>query len=190
MRRVELNLIAISACRSNPEHFVLVFEEEGGFRRLAIEIGQWEAQSIAMVLEGVQPARPMTHDLMEQLIRALQARLQCVEIYRVEEGVFYAHMVLQRGGEMVRVDARTSDAVAMAVRTGCPVYADEAVMESASYTLDTPERSFSQQSKTYEEYSISELERLLQICIEREDFRAAARIRDILNAKRKGEQDR
>ena len=90
---------------------------------------------------------------------------------------------------MVRVDARTSDAVAMAVRTGCPVYADEAVMESASYTLDTPERSFSQQSKTYEEYSISELERLLQICIEREDFRAAARIRDILNAKRKGEQD-
>jgi len=188
MRRVELNLIAISACDSNPEHFVLVFEEEGGFRRLAIEIGKWEAQSIAMVLEGVLPDRPMTHDLMDQLLRTLKARLQHVVIYRVEEGVFYAHMVLEQGDEIVRVDARTSDAVAVALRAGCPIYAAEAVMEVASYTLDAPEQSFSRQTKSYEEYSISELERLLQLYVEREDFRTAARIRDIIHRKR-GEQE-
>ncbi len=188
MAWVELNLIAISACESSPEHYVLVFEAESSFRRLAVIIGKWEAQAIAVALERVQPSRPMTHDLMARLLQHLRTRLVRVEIYRVEDKVFYSHLVIQQGEEVVRVDARTSDAVALAVRVGCPVYADEAVMAAAGHTLDAPERAFSAGSKPYEAYSISELERLLELFIEKEDFRAAAHIHEILKRKRQEEE--
>ncbi len=185
MPEVELTLIAISASESQKGNFVLVFEENESFRRLPIIIGDYEAQAIAIALERMSPDRPMTHDLFYNAISQLDAKLVKVIIHKVENGVFFSHLILAApSGELV-IDSRTSDAVALAVRFRCPIYTTEEVMSKVSIVLDDPSDAFTNKRGRLEDYSIEELERILEKLLQKEDYRSAVRVRNAIKLKRK-----
>lgn len=112
--------------------YTLVLEEIQGKRKLPIVIGMHEAQSIAIKLENMTPSRPLTHDLMQSLSSAYGIALKQVTIYDLVEGIFFARLLCELDGKEEEIDARTSDAVALAVRFGCPIFCEEKVMEAAS----------------------------------------------------------
>lgn len=118
---------------------VLWLRETGGRRVLPITIGAREAESIGWALEGIEFPRPMTHDLMATVLTDLGATLSEVRITHVDAGTFFADLVLQRDGETLRISARPSDAIALAVRVGAPMAADEAVLEEAGIEIEEDE---------------------------------------------------
>ncbi len=185
MSKIPLNIIALSASESHKGNYVLVLEEVKGFRRLPIIIGPFEAQAIAIALEKMATVRPLTHDLLCQVLQAGQLQLKEVEIHQLVEGSFHARLVcVNAQNQTIHIDARTSDAIAVAVRTGCPIFTNEAVMSAGSIVLDSPSKAFSQKRGTLEDYSVEELERLLQRVLEKEDYESAARIRNAIRKKR------
>lgn len=183
--KVELSISALSPSESQPEHFVLVLEDIAGQRRIPVLIGAPEAQAIAMSMEKIQPARPFTHDLLKNTMEVLGGTLQEVLIFEIKNEIFFTKLVLkQQSGKIVELEARTSDAVALAVRCDAPVYCYESVIEDsgvliANITLRAKKGSLA-------EHSPEELESLLQKLIEKEDYESAARIRDYLNRQKKG----
>ncbi|MCB0547357.1 MAG: bifunctional nuclease family protein [Phaeodactylibacter sp.] len=186
MKKIELNIIALANSESNPGNFALILEEQDSFRRLPVIIGPFEAQAIAIYLERLQPPRPMTHDLFKNTLDASGVELTEVLISDVIDGVFHARVIgTKADGSPLSVDARTSDAIALAVRFACPIYTTEAVMQSASIMLDNPSKAFSNKRGQLSDYTLEELERLLQQLLNKEDFESAARIRDAI-AKKKG----
>ncbi len=188
MSKIALNIIALAASESHKGNYVLVLEEVKGFRRLPIIIGPFEAQAIAIALEKMRPMRPLTHDLMCQILKEGQLQLVEVAIHVLQEDVFHAQLICRKPqGEEVHIDARASDALALAVRTGCPIYTNEQVMEAGSIVLDSPSKAFTQKRGKLEDYSLEELERLLQRVLEKEDYESAARIRNAIKRK-KGNQ--
>ena len=188
MSRIALNIIALSASESQQGNYVLVLEEVKGFRRLPIIIGPFEAQAIAIALEKMNPVRPLTHDLMCKVLEAGRLELKEVDIHQLVGNTFHARLVCRekRDGQTLHIDARASDAVALAVRTGCPIFTNEQVMEAAAIVLDNPSKAFTQKRGKLEDYSLEELERLLQRVLEKEDYESAARIRNAIRRK-KGE---
>lgn len=189
MDKIALNIIALSASESQKGNYVLVLEEVRGFRRLPIIIGPFEAQAIAIALEKMHPKRPLTHDLLCEVLKAGQLALVEIVIHRIVEGTFHARLVCTNGnGQTLHIDARTSDAIALAIRLGCPIYTYEDVMDAAGIVLDSPSKAFTQKRGKLEDYSLEELERLLQKVLEKEDYESAARIRNAIRRK-KGEED-
>ncbi len=189
MSRIALNIIALSASESQKGNYVLVLEEVKGFRRLPVIVGPFEAQAIAIALEKMHPKRPLTHDLLCAVLEAGRLVLDEVEIHQIVEGAFHARLVCtEAGGRRRYIDARTSDAIALAVRIGCPIYTNEDVMSAAGIVLDSPSKAFTQKRGKLEDYSLEELERLLQRVLEKEDYESAARIRNAIRRK-KGEGD-
>ncbi len=185
MKEIELTLVAISASESRKDHFVMVFEEVNAFRRLPVIVGSTEAQAIAMALERMKPTRPMTHDLFKSTIVELGAVLHKVLIYKYEEGVFFAKLVLLLNGKELEVDGRTSDAVALAVRFGCQVFTTEEVMSKAGIVLNDPSQVFSNKRGRLEDYSLEELEKILKSLLDKEDYRSAARVRAAIESKKR-----
>src|SRR5690554_5597445 len=134
--RVKLSILGISFSQVQAGAYALIFAESNGPRRLPIVIGTPEAQSIAIVMEKINPPRPLSHDLIVSTFKALNVDLLDVFIYKFEDGAFFAELTLQQGENQYKIDSRTSDGVALAIRTGAPIYATEELMRTMSVVFD------------------------------------------------------
>lgn len=201
MEKIKLEIIGLSYSQTQSGAYALVLGESNGKRRLPIIIGGFEAQSIAIELEKMTPSRPLTHDLFKTLASSFDINIKEVIIYNLVEGIFYARIVCEADGKTEEIDARTSDAIALAVRFRCPVYTYEFILSSAGIILDeNAERELEEQEEELEEQeeetvekkaaglgslSVNELEKRLQQAIDDEDYEKASRIRDELNNRKK-----
>lgn len=180
----ELAVVALSQSASQKDRYVLVLEAIESGLRIPVIIGAFEAQAIALAMEQMQPARPMPHDLMQHLLTALNARLREVFIHRFAEATFHARLILESEGGLLReVDARTSDAVALAVRCQAPVFIRGAILAETGIQAEL----FPGQDKkgSLSKYSIAELEELLKKLLDKEDYESAVRIRNLLERRKK-----
>lgn len=184
MNKITLDVVALTNSESHPGNYALILEEQNGKRRFPVVIGSFEAQAIAVTLENMNPQRPLTHDLFKQTLDRLQASLREVVIYQLVENVFYAHMVVQDGRkEAFTIEARSSDAIALAVRFDCPIYTYEAVLAEAGFTDEPGEADL--KKGPFSDYPVEKLEELLAKVLAKEDYKSAARIRDVLDKKRR-----
>jgi len=200
MEKIPLEIVALSHSVSHSHNYAVILGEVDGKRRLPIVIGGFEAQAIAVAMEGMMPTRPLTHDLFKSALDNFSIEIKEVVINNLLDGVFHARLVCDFNGEIAEIDSRTSDAIAMAVRYGCPVYTYEFILEAAGVELEDIDEESDDESKPkrrrqrskkvsmpYSEQSHSELSELLAKVINDEDYEKAALIRDELN-KRKGTQ--
>ncbi|WP_319272459.1 bifunctional nuclease family protein [uncultured Draconibacterium sp.] len=196
MQKIRLNILGLSVSQTQSGAYALVLAEEEGERRIPIIIGPVEAQAIAIQLEGLKPPRPLTHDLIKNMALAFDIALLEVTIYKLEEGIFYSELLCEMNGKEIRIDSRTSDAVALALRFRCPIYTSEEILQKAGIVLesddeDSPVRSVMDEDEpetigsSYAQYSTSDLEELLNEAIEEEDYEKASIIRDELNKREK-----
>jgi len=193
MKKIRLDIMALSHSVTQSHNYAVVLGEENGKRRLPIVIGGFEAQAIAVALENMTPNRPLTHDLFKNTLDSFHIELQEVVINNLLDGIFYAQLVCSQNGEIREIDARTSDAISLAVRYGCPIYTYEFIMDTAGVILDEPDEAEEtlaparKKSNTLENMSVSNLEKLLEEALSKEEYEKAARIRDILNTKKQSE---
>lgn len=197
MKKIELEIVALSHSVTQTHSYAVVLGEVSGLRRLPIVIGAFEAQAIAVALERMQPSRPLTHDLFSSFMSSFNIELSEVVIYKLEEGIFFAKLVCSNGDDTLEIDSRTSDALALAVRAACPIYSYENILEAAGLYLDqneTPEGGIPAPAaanaagpgpagsggEDLKSMSKDELETLLQQVLEQEDYVRAISIRDEL----------
>ena len=181
--KCELGVAALSNSESHPGSFSLIMEDLETRRRIPIIIGLAEAQSIAIAMEQMQPSRPLTHDLCVHLLQAFQAHLKEVLIHSLRDGIFHASLVIAtERGEEIAIDARSSDAIAIAVRANVPIYAYDHVVEEAGFLTEVflPH----QRKGSLAEYSLEELEELLVKVIQKEDYESAVRIRNYIDRRK------
>lgn len=189
MKKVRLDIMALSHSVTQSHNYAVVLGEENGNRRLPIVIGGFEAQAIAVAMENMTPNRPLTHDLFKNTLDAFDISLKEVLINNLLDGIFYAQLICEQDGNVMQIDARTSDAISMAVRYECPIYTFEFIMESAGVILDEEEQSKSKKpvgktkTASIEDLNIASLEKLLDEALQKEDYEKAAQIRDIINSK-------
>jgi len=184
MKKIEVQIIALSDSLSSPGNYVLILEEAEGERRIPVIIGAMEAQAIAIALERMEPARPLTHDLFKNVLDHLGFQLHSVIIQRLEKQVFYATLEgIDRMGKPHSIDSRTSDAVALAIRFAVPIYTNEEIMSQVGDLAESKSESFSGK-RSYSDYSKEELEALLAKVLEKEDYESATKIRDAIARKK------
>lgn len=197
MNKIELDIVALSHSVTSSHNYAVVLRELEGIRRLPIVIGGFEAQAIAVAMENMSPNRPLTHDLFKNTLDVFDIQLQEVVINELDEGIFYALLICSNNGRIIEIDARTSDAIAMAVRYECPIFTYESILEEAGVTLDeegtedtgksrrrSPSRSDDAGStsiSSIEDLETVELEKLLEKVLANEDYEKAAKIRDEIN---------
>ena len=196
MKKIELNIVALSHSVSQSHNYAVVLGELEGKRRLPIVIGGFEAQAIAVAIENMTPNRPLTHDLFKNAFDGFNIEVKEVVINNLLDGIFYAQLVCEGPLGTVDVDSRTSDAIAMAVRYGCPIFTYEFIMENAGVVLDDKEEEeISGDSKTekiskvnkpdsYESYTVGALNKMLEDILNNEDYEKAAKIRDEINRRK------
>lgn len=190
MDKIKLEIIGMSYSQSQSGAYALILGEVGGKRRLPIIIGGFEAQAIAIELEKMKPSRPLTHDLFKSFAETFGMTMKEVVINKFQEGVFHAELVCLDGKHEYRIDARTSDAVALSLRFNCPVYTYESIMSKAGIIVDekdkaaTPEEKPKKPSNIYEQYSLEELDNLLKQAVEKEEYEKASKIRDEINRRK------
>ena len=138
-QKVKLSILGISFSQVQAGAYALIFAENDGPRRLPIVIGTPEAQSIAIVMEKIEPPRPLSHDLMVSTFKALNIEMLDVYIHKFENGAFYAELTLQQGDNQYKIDSRTSDGVALAIRTGATIHTTEEIMRDMSVIFDNEE---------------------------------------------------
>src|SRR6187402_1986206 len=141
MKKIELEIVALSHSITQTHSYAVVLGEVNGVRRLPIVIGGFEAQAIAVALEKMQPSRPLTHDLMKNFMNAFALTLHEIIICDLQEGIFYSKLVCSSDNDTVEIDSRTSDALALAVRFGCPIYTFENILESAGILMEDTEKT-------------------------------------------------
>ena len=196
MQKIRLNILGLSVSQTQSGAYALVLAEENGERRIPIIIGPVEAQAIAIQLEGLQPPRPLTHDLIKNMALAFDIALLEVTIYKLEEGIFYSELLCEMDGKEIKIDSRTSDAVALALRFKCPIYTSEDILKKAGIVLEiddenSPVRSFTDEDSddpeisTYAQYSLNELNEMLDEAVRNEDYEKASIIRDELKKREK-----
>lgn len=198
MKKTELEIVALSHSITQTHSYAVVLGEVNGLRRLPIVIGGFEAQAIAVALERMQPSRPLTHDLFANFMANFDIELTEVIIYKLEEGIFFAKLVCQNNGEVVEIDSRTSDALALAVRSGCKIYTYENILDAAGLDMDPTEKTESETedltapakenlspNKDLSSMNLEELNTLLQQVLEQEDYVRAISIRDEINSRTK-----
>ncbi len=156
----------------------ILLKEKNGLRALPIVIGEFEAQSIAMALEDVKPPRPITHDLAINILQILGITLESVFITELRDNTYYAILRLQRDSEIIEVDSRPSDAIALAVRVGGPIYVHESVMDQAAYIPEEQNKEDGSFTIESGKNTLAELKQALQKAVEAEEYEKAARIRD------------
>jgi bifunctional DNase/RNase len=196
MKKIELNIVALSHSVTQSHNYAVVLGELEGKRRLPIVIGGFEAQAIAVAIENMTPNRPLTHDLFKNAFDGFNIEVKEVVINNLLDGIFYAQLVCEGPSGTVDVDSRTSDAIAMAVRYGCPIFTYEFIMENAGVVLDDKEEEeISGDSKTekiskvnkpdsYESYTVGALNKMLEDILNNEDYEKAAKIRDEINRRK------
>lgn len=197
MEKIKLEIVGLSYSQTQSGAYALVLGEESGRRRLPIIIGGFEAQAIAIELEQMTPSRPLTHDLFKSMATGFEIGIKEVIVYNLVEGIFFSKLICEREGQEVEIDARTSDAIALAVRFGCPVFTYEFILSSAGIILEDEdlEESEGEEGELEEaetesstpkatglaSQSVQDLEKLLQEAIDQEDYERASRIRDEIN---------
>ena len=184
MREIELKIHDMSTTLHPADAYALVLEEKEGGRKLPIIIGHLEAQAIKVMMVKYHPPRPLTHDLFKGLTEQLGITMTKILIYKAKGGVFYSYLYFEKDGEELKVDARTSDAVALALRYRCPMYATEDVIES-EHLHDLGEGKF---SVPITSVSLQMLEEALAMAVEREDYEQASHLRDEI--RRRKEEDK
>ena len=199
MGKIKLNVLGISYSQTQTGAYALILTEENGNRRIPIIIGGFEAQAIAIQLEGLNPPRPLTHDLFHNFARAYDIQILEVNIYRLSEGVFYSKLLCNNNQKELSVDARTSDAIALALRFKCPIYTSEDIMEQAGIILDENQvlEEEMEQDELYAEddatrgggelteFTMQELKSMLEEAVGNEDYEKASIIRDEINKRKK-----
>lgn len=208
MKKVRLEIVGLSYSQTQSGAYALVLGESTGTRRLPIIIGGFEAQAIAIELEKMSPSRPLTHDLFKSFAETFDIGVSEVLIYNLVEGIFYAKLICNDGTRDVEIDARTSDAIALAVRFNCPIFTYEFILKSAGIVLDDetikseddtndalnpPQlkeeiKAIEKASAPKDEYkskSTEELKTMLQTALDDEHYEMASRIRDELNTRKK-----
>ncbi len=200
MRKIELEIVALSHSITQTHSYAVVLGEVNGLRRLPIVIGGFEAQAIAVALERMSPSRPLTHDLMKNFMLAFQVELHEIVINDLQEGIFYSKLVCSNANDTVDIDSRTSDAIALAVRFGCPIFTYDNILDQAGVLMED-EHPRSEGSKpapktttkgeepgeSLQHLNMEELEALLKNVLEQEDYIRAIAIRDEIKS-RSGEQ--
>ena len=207
MEKIKLNVLGISYSQTQSGAYALVLSEEEGSRRIPIIVGGFEAQAIAIELEGLAPPRPLTHDLFKKFSDSYGIRLLEVNIHKLEEGVFFANILCDNGDHQITLDARTSDAIALALRFHCPIYTTEEIVEKAGIVLDfekgtgmeqsgkesAPDELVEKPEKSVKrtiypglsENSLEELKALLAEAVSNEDYEKASEVRDEINRRSK-----
>src|SRR5689334_3859044 len=198
MKKIELEIVALSHSITQTHSYAVVLGEVNGLRRLPIVIGGFEAQAIAVALEKMQPSRPLTHDLMKNFMNSFGIDLNEIIICDLQEGIFYSKLVCSSENDTVEIDSRTSDALALAVRFGCPIYTYENILESAGILMEdtsTGKKKKVKQEATVESestgkedlktMSLEDLNNLLNEVLENEDYIRAIAIRDEINNRKK-----
>ena len=192
MNKVRVEIIGMTYSESSTGAYVLILGDKNSRRRLPVVIGSSEAQAIAIGIERQPNSRPLTHDLLLKFAKTFNVSILEVVINRFRDGVFYAMLVCQQGNDIITIDARPSDAIAIAVRLGCEIYAYESVMQEAGIIMDdmedeTPDQNHNinkvQDEPDLELLTLGELEDLLQEAIDNEDYQKAAEIRDEINGR-------
>jgi len=189
--KIRLKILGITFSQVQAGAYALILAEDEGSRRLPIIIGTPEAQSIAIFLEGLTPPRPLTHDLFISFSKALNIEFKGVYIYKYEDGVFFSELLFDNKGEELRIDSRTSDAIAIAIRINVPIYTTEAIMKEAGIIMkeddslvELEETELNTTNKSsYEDMNIDELRKVLNEAINAEDYEKASNLRDIINKK-------
>lgn len=195
MNKIELEIVALSHSITNTHSYAVVLGEVNGTRRIPIVIGGFEAQAIAVVLEHIQPSRPLTHDLMKNFMLAFNIELQEIVISDLQEGIFYSKLVCNSATDTIEIDSRTSDALALAVRFGCPIYTYNHIVEEASLHVEGSTTSTTKKKKSKEptpepvsvenddfrSMSLQQLQELLEEMVAQEDYIKAAAIRNEIN---------
>ncbi len=194
MKKIELEIVALSHSITQTHSYAVVLGEVNGLRRLPIVIGGFEAQAIAVALERMQPSRPLTHDLLKNFMNAFSVDLQEIVISDLQEGIFYSKLVCINDHDTIEIDSRTSDALALAVRFGCPVYTYDHILESAGILMEDAGTGKKKSTAPSAEpgsrddlsgLSIEELNNLLNEVLEQEDYIRAISIRDELTKRKK-----
>ena len=195
-KKVELQVINITNSQAQIGAFAMLLGEVDGERQLPIIIGPAEAQATALYLKGVKTPRPLTHDLFTTSLTVLGASLIRVLIYKAKDGIFYSYIYLKKDEEIIRIDARTSDAVALAVRADCPILIYESLLEQECLRMSAEKRNRSEETEddeeSEEEHSSSaptslSLEEAFQQAIKDENYELAAQIRDQINSRNKNQ---
>lgn len=196
MKKIELEIVALSHSITQTHSYAVVLGEINGIRRLPIVIGGFEAQAIAVALERMQPSRPLTHDLMKNFLLAFNVELQEIIISDLQEGIFYSKLICFNETETIEIDSRTSDALALAVRIGCPVYTYESILENAGILMEDSggtrkrkekpekEKVSPKSSEDFSHMTLDELESLLNEVVEQEDYIRAIAIRNEIESRK------
>lgn len=177
--------------------YSLILSEEDGDRKIPVIVGQYEAQAIAIQIEGISTGRPLTHDLFLSFARRFNISIKEVFIHQLKEGVFYSFLICESNGQIYEIDSRTSDAIALAVRFECPIYTTEEIMEAAGIKIDDnslekpgrgkadmPSQKPKEDTDRYKSKSVEELERMLDAALNNEDYMKAAQIRDEIDKRK------
>lgn len=184
--KIQLEVLGLSS-HNRSDAFALVLSEVNGNRRLPIVIGLPEAQSIAMRLEHVQSPRPLTHDLFFSFAMSFGVTVDEVLLYDLRDGIFYSKIICRQGVSITEVDARTSDAVAIALRFDAPIFTYEHVLRRAGIVLSESTGQYARPVDEFEEMSDDNLTELMKAAIAAEDYERASKIRDILQKRSTGE---
>ncbi len=180
MQKVELQIMAIANNEQQPQSFVLILKELAGKRRLPVIIGSNEAQAIALAIEQIAPGRPMTHDLLKNTMEASGATLREIAITDLTDGIFFATMSWElTDGRTIEVDARTSDAVALAVRFNCRIFVNSFILDEAGIQVEGEPKP-SEKPTDISEMTAQMLQEELDEALAKEDYEKAATIRDEL----------
>jgi bifunctional DNase/RNase len=197
VKKVKLEIVGLSYSQTQTGAYALVLGEAKGKRRLPIIIGGFEAQAIAIELEKMTPSRPLTHDLFRSLAKGFDININEVIIYNLVEGIFFAKLICSDGEDKeVEIDARTSDAIALAVRFNCPINTYEFILSQAGIILDEDTLAAGNESANagdmveveetdFLKKSTEELKQLLETALHDEDYEKASKIRDELNNRKK-----
>ncbi|MDP2036563.1 MAG: bifunctional nuclease family protein [Ignavibacteria bacterium] len=193
MQKVQVEILGLSASPSAGGAYALLLKEIYGVRRLPIIIGSFEAQSIALEMESIKPPRPLTHDLLRNVIDNLGGTVVEVVIDELKDNTFYAKIKLEYSTLTNEIDSRPSDAIALGVRTGAPIFVAEDVMKAAAFVpsaedAEEPMQTFENEEEpdltpkgNPQETKLASLQNQLRESLEKEDYERAAKIRDEIN---------
>jgi bifunctional DNase/RNase len=201
---IKLNVLGISYSQTQSGAYALILTEEEGDRRIPIIVGGFEAQAIAIELEGLKPPRPLTHDLFLSFAKVYGISIKEVVVYKLEEGVFYAQLLCDNGVEKITLDARTSDAIALALRFKCPIYTTEEIIAKAGIVLDFDKESAEPKQEPtgdkgpekvekdkpadktdYSSLSMEELKKMLSDAISNENYEKASALKSEIDRRNK-----
>ncbi len=198
MKKIKLDIVGLSYSQTQSGAYALVLGEVSGRRRLPIIIGSFEAQAIAIEIEKMTPSRPLTHDLFKSFAQAYHINITEIIIYNLVDGIFYSKLVCSDGKNTIEIDARTSDAIAMAVRFECPIYTYEFILSTAGIVIEGNDFVYLENLKEpseekgvaaatgsgYTGLSLDELKKKLQEALNDEAYEKAAKIRDELTKRK------